>query len=494
MSKSYLNRIVDSFAKDFSKQNEEQARETITKNVKELADTGRIHNLLRQSDTLYNQQILRQYILETLLEQPNTSAAEQTIISHVQNREQEILKEAASEDCFQYASEPDLDVLKTVLEVAIEDSYLSGEELKLIRHLREKLNLNVKDKYLLLAQLNHYPKEGNVIHSPSEFNTALLELQKLGVVFYCNQHQNEPMFVIPDEIISGVKAAIHFELSKPAYRLLLEKLQVSQLRRILENEEIKKSGTKGDIIQRILDSEIQPSQALGILSDQELYELCNNLPGAIVSGSKHEKIDRVINYFDELTIKESSDKSNKDEKYYGYLVELAKRDHKNLINNNVIKKERDIERAFERGTTYLFSEKLGLDVENMEGSEHADGSVSFGKNERFLWDNKSKEEAYSFPNSHVRQFKRYIRDSAKRVNCFLVIVPEIASDAEKNAYRLKVESQSDTDVGLIRAEDLKWVAEQWREYSKNDKFNLEVFNITGILHREDLVKRMELFL
>lgn len=52
MSKSYLNRIVDSFAKDFSKQNESQARETIIKNVTELADTERIETLLQTYDAI----------------------------------------------------------------------------------------------------------------------------------------------------------------------------------------------------------------------------------------------------------------------------------------------------------------------------------------------------------------------------------------------------------------------------------------------------------
>ena len=32
-----------------------------------------------------------------------------------------------------------------------------------------------------------------------------------------------------------------------------------------------------------------------------------------------------------------------------------------------------------------------------------------------MWDNKSTETAYTFPPSHLRQFKRYIRDSSDPV-------------------------------------------------------------------------------
>jgi len=494
MSKSYLNRIVDSFAKDFSKQSESQARETITKNVKELADTERISTLLRTYDTIYHQQILRRYILESLLEQPEYEAKEDEIIATVQEREKDVLKEAESEECFQFADERSLATLKTVLEVAIQDTQLSGDELRLIRHLREKLSLNRKDQFLLLAQLNHYPKVNGDLHSPSDFNSALLDLQKLGVVFYCNKHDEGAKFVIPEELVPGVKSAIGFELSEAAFGLLLEKLTNTQLREILGAHGVKKGGTKQELITRVQSAEIQPSEGLELLSDHELYTLCKNLPGANVGGTKNEKIQRVIKYFDELVVKDTPIEPDPGERYYDYFVELANRDRKNLLANNVIRKDREMERAFELGTQYLFTEKFGLNLVELSGSDHPDGCILFQKNELFMWDNKSKEKEYTFPQSHVRQFKSYIRESVKRVNCFLVIVPEIADGAEKNAYRLKVESESDTDVSLIRAEDLKWIAENWCEYASNDDFNLEIFNITGILMRDDLVNRMELFL
>jgi hypothetical protein len=113
-----------------------------------------------------------------------------------------------------------------------------------------------------------------------------------------------------------------------------------------------------------------------------------------------------------------------------------------------------------------------------------------------MWDNKSKESVYAFPPSHMKQFKRYIRDSQDRVSCFLVIVPEIGEEAAENAARLKVESGSDTDVALITAADLVWVAEQWSTQASGSgrTFNVDVFNMTGILSRSVLEQRMKLFL
>jgi hypothetical protein len=76
----------------------------------------------------------------------------------------------------------------------------------------------------------------------------------------------------------------------------------------------------------------------------------------------------------------------------------------------------------------------------------------------------------------------------------MVIAPEISEKADENAYRLKTQSNSDTDVSLISADDLKWVAENWGAYATNGKFSLDVFNFTGVLDRGSLKKRMKIFL
>jgi hypothetical protein len=62
------------------------------------------------------------------------------------------------------------------------------------------------------------------------------------------------------------------------------------------------------------------------------------------------------------------------------------------------------------------------------------------------------------------------------------------------AARLKIESGTDTDVALIAAEDLLWVAETWQGRGSGQTFNPEVFNITGVLDRAGLEGRMRLFL
>lgn len=493
MTKSYLHRIVDSFTKDFPKTDEQRSREIIVKNTTDLTDPGRIEGGLAFSGRPYEERILERSILEAILEHPGRSASETHIIDEVMRRERAVLAAARNPDSLKYEDDKSIAVFRAVLEVAVEDATISHEELRLLRRLREKLGIREKTNQILLAQLGHFPRQGNRLHTPSEFREALLDLQKRGALFYCNLLDGG-IYVIPDELAPGLRKALGIELSQAPWRLLLEHLSNAQLATILDSAGVPKSGRKNELVDRIVDAGISPSSALECLSNRDLYEICSSLPGANVSGTKGERRDRIIEYFGNLVVKNVPEKAEPGERYYEYLVELAHRDRENLLANNVIRKDKDMDGAFEEGTRYLFREKLGLDLLPMSGSEHADGCVEFRPDgDLLLWDTKSKEDVYGFPRSHLRQFKRYIRDSERRVSCFLVIVPEIGDGAEQTAARLKVESRSDTDVALITADDLKWLAEEWARRGRSKSLNVEVLNMTGVLDRRLLDQRLRLF-
>ena len=134
----------------------------------------------------------------------------------------------------------------------------------------------------------------------------------------------------------------------------------------------------------------------------------------------------------------------------------------------------------------------------MAGSEHPDGCIRFGGQRRtggdvLMWDNKSTETAYTFPPSHLRQFKRYVRDSSDPVACFLVVVAVPDDSAMDRVWQLAAECAG-THVVLVAAKDLGWVAEEWWSRGGDGRFNLKVLNMTGILSRPLLGQRMRLFL
>ena len=507
MSSMYLERIVKSFAGEFPKRDEETYKAEIKNNTEVLADpdhlNSRFEKVYHSADDPYSEQLVLKFLLKTLLSKPENLGNEKNIIEQVVDTEKQIIADAENTDNFKHLDPNTYEIFRSVLEVALEDEIISKDEMRLIDKLRNKLSINEKDQFLIQARLNLFPTQGNEPHTPKNIKAGLDDLQKAGVVFHCNRPDNghDPFFVIPEEISPALRDLLGDEMIESQYAALLGRLTVNDLKSILKASNFLSSGSKDEQIERIIRVGIPPSQALDTLSNDDLMEICDKLPGIKKSGTKDDRINRVIEYFNNLVIKDSKDEpEDKRAVYYNYFEQLAKRDIQNLLPNNIVEKDRDIDLAFEEATRYLFEQKLNLSLLQMQGSEHCDGAVRFNNHgELLLWDNKSKLETdhYKFPDNHFRQFRRYIRNeqqNGNRVTCFLVIAPSIDPEAEKNARKLKSDSGVDSDIALIAADDLKMVAEEWSKQSDRSYFNLEVFNTTGILDREYLKKNMKWFL
>ncbi len=283
------------------------------------------------------------------------------------------------------------------------------------------------------------------------------------------------------------------ELRNEVYETLLADLSVVQLRGILHHHQFNTSGVKEALVERIIKHGILPSTALKVFGTKELSEILRKLEGAKISGTKKEKIQNIIDYYEMLSSPTSSDPTDERARLYDFYEELAARDYKSLRVNKIIDKDIEVENYFEEATRYIFQRKFGLETLEMEGTRHADGKLQFNKQEVVLWDNKSTEAPYNFPDTHFKQFLRYIRSEKMRVTLFLIVVHDYTKEAVAQAQKLKAFSEEDTDIGLIKAGDLKYVAEQWEKFSdqKQPVFNLQVFNMTGELSRNVLLSRME---
>ena len=271
MSKLPLQRIVDSFTKDFPKPDEDQARDIILRNVEELTDGKRITTVL-QFDGPFKDQIRQILMLEAFVNRPDWSASEQDIVESLSRLEQDVLDAAAAEDSLRYEDPERIEILKDVLRTALDDKLITFRELNLLRTLLDTLGLSEAVFRIVLAQLNHFPQPGNVLHTPSECRDVLNTLQRGGIVFHCNKADGSP-YVIPDEIRASVMNALGLELGLHAWDLLLDTLMVSQLKQPLKRKKLPTSGTKSELKGRVISSGLNPSRVLGVLSTGELHKL-----------------------------------------------------------------------------------------------------------------------------------------------------------------------------------------------------------------------------
>ncbi len=490
MSKLYLGRLVESFLKDAPKDSEKKMRELILKNKDEFADSSRIENKLNFIKEERDIGVINNIILHILLDKNDYICEENVLINEVKSREEEIVEESKKEDSLQYSDSKALKIYERVLKAAWKwQDTISPHEQNILNVLKEELDLSVYEHRILESKLGFFPQKGNKIHGIKTIKSALKNLQYRGLI--ARIKDNDCYYVIPEEIAKTIKEIMGIELKNDSYILLLNKLNKTQLAQILRDNDLPVSGKKEEISERIINAKIKPSVALNSLTNKELKEILITLDEVNVSGTKDERINNIIKFYNRL-VTYSAESGDKRELYYNYIVELANRDYEQLRGNNIIDKDLEIEHYFEEATDYLFEVILGHKPTKMKGNDNPDGRLVFNKNEVMLWDNKSCESEYNFPDKHFKQFKRYIINEDKRVTLFLIIAPSFSKDCIIKAQKLKAESKKDTDIGLITAEEIKYVADNWKEKSSGkDKFNLQVFNYNGRLSKDILNQRME---
>lgn len=496
MSKMYLGRIIDSILKEgIPKGDADRLREQIVQNKSELENKERISSALDLRHMNRASRILFEEILTILLELPDMKAPDSDLFDLIIQHEKSIIERAEKEDAFSYSDENAIDIYQTVLQVALEDDDINESEFILLEKLRMKLKISRIEKRFIETRLGKFPKINNKTHSLDEFNEALRHLQSRGILFYCNKMEDGNVVVLPEEIASSLKPILGFEMTSDAQRKLQDKLTTSQLQRVLKSQDLPVAGSKEEKSERLISTFTKSSEVLGALQVAEITKLCKSLPGVKVSGNKEDKIQRIIDFYSSLTTKEPEESTDTCAVYYQYFEELAARDNKKLLGLEIIGRDRDMEAAFEKATAYMFETKFNREPIQLDGVEHADGAIEMKNGELLLWDNKGKESVYKFPKSHINQFKRYIRESPKRVNVFLVIVPDLDKEACTQAAReLKHSTETDTDIAVITATNLKYVAENWRKFDKKNFFDLKVFNYTGALDRQTLDQQMKLLL
>ena len=115
-------------------------------------------------------------------------------------------------------------------------------------------------------------------------------------------------------------------------------------------------GNKADLIERIVASNIKPSEVLSDLDRQKLSDMCSYV-GLRFSGTKTELIERLVAFYDDLTFEERVTRDEREVWYNNYEL-LATRSYAELRAKKVIARDLDIEHQFEGATAFLFEARL----------------------------------------------------------------------------------------------------------------------------------------
>src|SRR5699024_1120418 len=372
MSKLYLGRIVDSFLKDVHMETEEEMREVILKNIDEFQNKERVKKYLNFSNESRNITLLNEMILMSLMEKEGYVLSEAELFEEVINMEKEILKQSADDEYInRFISEDANRIYSKVLHEAWKkDESLNEHEINILNVLRSELDLSKRDHYMIESRIGRFPQKDNKLHTHQHISRSLINLQTRGLIL--RFRDNTSYYIIPKDIARILRYEMGGELRKEVYESLLNDLNVSQLKDVLYQLDFNISGVKESLVNRIIKYNILPSTTLKTFNSKELSDILRKLEGAKISGTKKEKIQNIIDYYEMLSAPTSSDPTDERARLYDFYYELAARDYKTLRVNKIIEKDINIDNYFEDATRYIFERKFEVDLMEMEGTRHAD--------------------------------------------------------------------------------------------------------------------------
>lgn len=384
-----------------------------------------------------------------------------------------------------------IDFYKYVVEAAWEENNdVSVDEQNLINKIKSKLGISEKHHEILEAQIGKFPTNGNILHTKDEIAAVRRILQSKGIVISVRDGNNNDYDVIPKEIAVTLRQIFNVDIKEACFYNLLESKYVKNktyLINILAKgniampKNLNLSQLKELVVKNLTAHKlIGGFSANDGLDKSTLADWCASLE-LNVYGTKPELINRIIAYYDEIKQIQCSEEDERETLYHFY-CDLAARNLSVLRQQGIISKDLECEHKFEEATNYIFEKVFRIKPLLMSGTEHPDGMLSFN-DKLIMWDNKSKETDVSLA-EHIKQFDRYIKNSAKPVSVFMVIGPSFTNDSQRECAKYAM--SNDTIILLITAQELKVLAEEWQKAHGNDTeaLPLGVFKQNGRFNPE----------
>lgn len=344
----------------------------------------------------------------------------------------------------------------------------------------------MEEHWQISVLLRRFPKSKCNLHTADEINEARKELQRKCLLWSYKDDENRNVDVIPYEIATVIrKEHLRKELQRVNYRRLMshDSITLGELREVLQKHGLSRYGNKSDLIERVAQSDILPSEVLDYLDREKLSTICSGF-GLKAYAAKADLIASIIDFYDDLTFEERTSKDEREVWYNNYVL-LANRLHAELRAKKVINKDLEIEHQFEGATSFLFEHRLHVACDCSRKDNRADGRLPLDNNQTILYDCKSVEDAVNLQDHLENQFEGYLRkelESGRQPLAFLVIGPSFTTQSIKLAYQFK--AKTNWDVALITAEGLKHLAERWSATEPDKPFPIRLLNRTEIIDKE----------
>jgi len=492
MLKTAKIRVMGQFLESTRGLDDQQLTQRLIATGAEITAHDRVVSQMETIDPNVNRRTLKDIILYVVLLQEETYSLEESKLdAKVREYEQSVLDLAHGTDFFDVKKHDAVriqhcETYRVVLDAAWRNNDdVSFDEAALLAVLRERLGISAEDHRLIAASLGRFPCADGQLHTNDEIHDARKQLQREGVLWSYRDENNKNIDVIPAEVAECLRKSVaHIDLQRTNFRRLLEHdaIRVTDLREQLGRYGMDRGGTKAELIERIIASDIRPSLLLDGMDRTRCSDMCR-IVGLKMSGTKQELIDRLVSFYDDLSFVERESQDEREEWYNNFEL-LAARAYSDLRAKKLIQKDLEIEHQFEKATDFLFEYRLNLTIDNNRAVTKADGRILLPDNRVIIWDCKSAEGPVNLQDYLESQFAGYLhreREKGFYPLAVMVIGPSFTPQSVKLAHQFK--ARTNWDVALVEAAALKHLAEQWSssQSSKDQEFPIALFNRTEII-------------
>ncbi|MCK4830896.1 DUF2791 family P-loop domain-containing protein [bacterium] len=178
-----------------------------------------------------------------------------------------------------------ISILKSAWE---NNNEIDRSEALLLEALRNELGIWTREHLLV----EHHPEIRHLWDIPGSYVTVRNQLLVSGLVLTFDNN-----YIIAKEVALQIRRAWGIDLEKNAYHRMLNSMKKEQLINALIKTGLQVSGDKEELIQRIINAFVPPTEYLDFLHIEDLRDFCRQNEIQI-SGKKTEVISNTIDHYD----------------------------------------------------------------------------------------------------------------------------------------------------------------------------------------------------
>lgn len=452
----------------------------------------------------YQALVIRYGILRTLVQQHDFCMEKSELLDAVKSWQQDIINNFEEGD---FSDDDLLHLAKAAIDYRndIDDS-----ELHMVYQYFEVRNQDKQwkhehatwmDFFERLSSIDRFPKVSRSerpSHAIDTIKKGLWSLQEQAIVYEVADAEEGSLVGIPEDYVEYIREWLYYEMSDENYLRMLEELDPFDKQDNLLNArdtfgiDTPTQGRNERRRESLVEAGVFPSDLFDeVVTKNELKAIVDEYGLDAHKRRTQEMIDATIEYFEQSqTVVDDEEPT----------VELYLKCYEDIADGNVDRvppqlqsvvaeeeKSDKLDVLFEQATAEIFEEVFNLNGTKLLG-QTASGTVADGEIEQdgtwLLWDNKRRSGPFKLGASTRATMKSYIdrKNQQHEVGWFLIIAPDFASSAEDDA--LKLEMQTGIDIRLLKAENLRRLANIWESQfaSPDRELPLSIFKGAGELN------------